>query len=74
MRPLSHDISDCQLVNSPTGQDMELSQEAGSVTPILESTEIDGAQIKLEVSPVKDEQWRAMKTIIDILYNHREPE
>ena len=53
---------------------MDLSQEAESATPILESTETDGAQIKQEASPVKDEQWRAMKAIIDMLYNHREPE
>ena len=53
---------------------MELAPGANSVTPILESTEIDGAQVNQGPTPVKDEQWRAMKAIIDTLYNHREPE
>ena len=44
-----------------------------SQTPI-ESTETDQAQIKQEDSAVKDEEWRAMKTMIDNIYNHREPE
>lgn len=32
------------------------------------------AQVKPEGTMVKDEQWRAMKKIVDNLYAHREPE
>ena len=55
---------------------MATSRESSSVTPIMESTETDGAHVKQESShsPLRDEEWRAMKTIIDALYDHREQE
>ena len=50
---------------------MDAIQDTSSGTPILESTETD---VKEEASPVTDDQWRAMRSIVDTLYNYREPE
>ena len=48
--------------------------EAGSVTPVRESTETDGVQVNQGLAPIKDEHWRSMKAIIDTIYNHKEAE
>ena len=53
---------------------MEGAQDTISATSVLESTETDGTQVKEEASPVTDDQWRAMKLIVDTIYNYRELE
>ena len=49
-------------------------KENGSSTPVLESTETDAIEVKVETPTVSDEQWRAMRTVIEALVNYRDAE
>ena len=53
---------------------MDDSRENGSATPVLESTETDVVEVKEEAPTVTDEQWRAMKAVIEALVNYRDAE
>ena len=41
---------------------------------MIETTETNGAQDEQVESQISDEQWKAIKKVIDNLYAHREPE
>ena len=47
----------------------------GSPTPMdtTETPSQDNAQV-LDAPGVTDEQWRAMRQVLEAIYNHREPE
>lgn len=47
----------------------------GSPTPVdtTETPAQDNAQVH-EAPIVTDEQWRAMRQVLEAIYNHREPE
>ena len=49
-------------------------KENGSSTPVLESTETDAIEVKVEAPTVNDGQWRAMRTVIEALVNYRDAE
>lgn len=51
---------------------MEGSPEESSATPVLESTETDGATVILENGSMTDEQWRAIKAMVTTLLNYRD--
>lgn len=46
---------------------------SGSPTP-MDSTETNAAPVAREEPMVKDDQWRAMKKVVESLYAHREQE
>lgn len=47
----------------------------GSPTPVdtTETPAQDNTQV-LEALGITDEQWRAMRQVLEAIYNHREPE
>lgn len=60
---------------------MEETSASGSPAPTpMESAETSvapaqpPAQVKPENTMIKDEQWRALKRVVENLYAHREPE
>ena len=48
--------------------------ETGAATPVIESTETDVIEVKQEISQITDDQWRAMKTIIENIIDYRDSE
>ncbi|MCJ1308669.1 hypothetical protein MMC25_002322 [Agyrium rufum] len=62
-------------------QNGSVSQNTVGEAPMIESTETDAALETLQqrndpnaTSTVTDDQWRSMKSIIDVLYDHRLPD
>jgi hypothetical protein len=49
-------------------------KDGGSETPVLESTETDGVQAKAGQPPVTEDQWKAMKSIIETVVSYRDAE
>ncbi|KAL8641342.1 MAG: hypothetical protein Q9228_001838 [Teloschistes exilis] len=43
-------------------------------TPVMETTEANGTEGPQEQSSISDEQWKAIKRVIDNLYSYRQPD
>ncbi|MCJ1391941.1 hypothetical protein MMC18_004808 [Xylographa bjoerkii] len=48
--------------------------ETGAATPVIESTESDAIHVKAEYPLMTDDQWRAMRTVIEFVVNYKDPE
>ena len=48
--------------------------ETGAGTPVIESTESDAIHVKAEYPLMTDDQWRAMRTVIEFVVNFKDSE
>ena len=48
--------------------------DSEAATPVIESTESDAIHVKAEHSLMTDEQWRAMRTVIEFVVNYKDRE
>ena len=53
---------------------MEASEDNDDKIEVLQSTETDTTPATLQSSTITEEQWRAIKAILEFLLGYREPE